>query len=205
MSSTIKNIIFDFGDIFINLDKSAPEREFTKLGMDIPLPVVNALNESYEIGEIDTKTFLNQYQKWLPEVSKEDIISAWNAILKDFPWERMEFLKELKQRGDYHLFLLSNTNNLHIDSVKDTVPFFKEFKACFHKFYLSQEINLRKPNPEIYEYVLQKNNLNPAETLFVDDLKQNTDAAAQLGIQVWNLKVGEEEVTQLFEINSQFQ
>ena len=73
-----------------------------------------------------------------------------------------------------------------------------EFKNCFEKFYLSHEIKLRKPNKEIYEFSLKENNLIAEETLFIDDLEENTAAASTLGIHVWNLIPNQEDVSQLF-------
>ncbi len=200
-NSIIKNIIFDFGDIFINLDKPAPVNTFLELGLTTPIDAVSLLNDTYEVGKINTNSFLYTYQQWLPNVSLNEIIDAWNSILKDFPVARLEFLKELAAQGKYKLFLLSNTNDLHIDWVKENVSFFNEFKSCFDQFYLSQEIGLRKPNSEIYQFVLQQNKLIPNETLFIDDLKQNTEAAKALGIHVWNLIPGQEDITQLFSKN----
>ena len=197
----IKNIIFDFGDIFINLDKVAPTNAFLKLGLTAPIDAISLVNDTYEVGKINTNSFLYTYQKWLPKVTVNEIIDAWNSILKDFPIARLEFLKALASQDKYKLILLSNTNNLHINWVKENVPFFNEFKSCFDQFYLSQEIGLRKPNSEIYEFVLQQNKLTANETLFVDDLKQNTDTAKALGIHVWNLIPGQEDVTQLFTKN----
>ena len=110
---------------------------------------------------------------------KKDLVFAWNAILLDFPQKRLDFLKELSASKKYRLFLLSNTNDLHIKSVQNSLgdEFYNEFKNCFEQFYLSHEINFRKPDAEIYEFVLNENNLIADETLFVDDLKENTDAA----------------------------
>jgi len=98
------------------------------------------------------------------------------------------------------LFLLSNTNQLHISWIQHNwgLNRYLEFKNCFNKFYLSHEINLRKPSIEIYEFILNENNLIARETLFIDDLKENTEAANALGIHTWNLIPGQEDVTQLF-------
>ncbi|MEC8831420.1 MAG: HAD-IA family hydrolase, partial [Bacteroidota bacterium] len=74
---------------------------------------------------------------------------------------------------------------------------FNRFKNAFDVFYLSYEMGMRKPDTEIFDFVLQENQLTAEETFFVDDVKENTDAAATLGIKVWNLRVGKEEVTQL--------
>ena len=73
------------------------------------------------------------------------------------------------------------------------------FKSCFEQFYLSHEINFRKPDAEIYKFVLEENDLKASETLFVDDLEENTEAAQKLGIQIWNLIPREEDV---IDINS---
>jgi putative hydrolase of the HAD superfamily len=195
----IKNIIFDFGDIFINLDKPATYREMAKLGVTDITEEMIAVYHQYEKGLMSTEEFVNFYHDKFG-IDKKDLVFAWNAVLLDFPQKRLNFLKELSTSKKYRLFLLSNTNDLHISSVKNSLgdAFYNEFKNCFVQFYLSHEINFRKPDTEIYEFVLNENNLIADETLFVDDLKENTDSAHKLGIQVWNLIPGEEEVTELF-------
>jgi putative hydrolase of the HAD superfamily len=60
-------------------------------------------------------------------------------------------------------------------------------------------MGMRKPSPEIFNYIINKHDLSPKRTLFVDDKKENTDAAEALGINVWNLEVGKEDVVDLFE------
>ena len=199
----IKNIIFDFGDIFINLDKEATYREMAKLGVSKITPQMIQVYQDYEKGLMETADFINYFSTSFP-ISKKDLVFAWNAVLLDFPENRLQFLKELAATKKYRLFLLSNTNDLHFTSVKNSVgiPFFTEFKNCFEQFYLSHEINLRKPDSEIYQFVLQSNQLKADETLFVDDLKENTDAAKSLGIHVWNLNPTTENVTELFEKQS---
>jgi glucose-1-phosphatase len=199
----IKNIIFDFGDIFINLDKEATYREMAKLGVSKITPKMIQVYQEYEKGLMETSDFINYFSSSFP-ILNNDLIFAWNAILLDFPENRLRFLQEIAHSEKYRLFLLSNTNDLHIASVKNSVgiPFFTEFKNCFEQFYLSHEINLRKPDKEIYEFVLNLNQLIPEETLFVDDLKENTDAARSLGIHVWNLNPTIDNVTELFRKNS---
>jgi FMN phosphatase YigB (HAD superfamily) len=194
----IKNIIFDFGDIFINLDKSATYREMDKLGVSEISNEMIAIYHQYEKGLMTTDDFINFYHDKFG-IKKEDLINAWNAILLDFPKERLDFLKEISASKKYRLFLLSNTNDLHIKWVQNSVGevFFQEFKNSFEQFYLSHEINFRKPDSEIYEFVLNENNLIADETLFVDDLKENTDSARKLGINVWNLIPKQEDVIEL--------
>ena len=194
----IKNIIFDFGDIFINLDKQATYKELAKLGVMQISEEMIAVYHQYEKGLISTDEFVGFYHQEF-NINKEDLIRSWNAILLDFPKERLQFLKELSASKKYRLFLLSNTNELHISWIQKDwgMDLYNEFKNCFEQFYLSHEINFRKPDAEIYQFVLDQNNLVAEETLFVDDLKENTDAAKQLGLQVWNLIPGKEDVVNL--------
>jgi putative hydrolase of the HAD superfamily len=199
--SIIKTIIFDFGDVFINLDKEgAMKNALTLFELnEFPEDLI-AINTKYEQGLISSEEFIEFYTDNFPRLSKKDIIDAWNFILRDFPKERLSFLQKLKQDNQYQLMLLSNTNEIHINWVKQQVPFYNDFKACFDQFYLSHEINLRKPNDDIYEFVLHQNNLRPEECLFIDDTKDNTEAAPKLGIQVWNINEKEEDVSNLFTV-----
>jgi FMN phosphatase YigB (HAD superfamily) len=195
----IKNIIFDFGDIFINLDKAATYKEMAKLGVTAITEEMIGVYHQYEKGLMSTDDFINFYHDKFG-IKKTDLVNAWNAILLDFPKRRLTFLKEIAASKKYRLFLLSNTNDLHIRWVVDSLgkEFYNEFKNSFEQFYLSHEINFRKPDLEIYEFVLNENNLIANETLFVDDLKENTDSARTLGIHVWNLIPEKEDVTELF-------
>ncbi|MDQ8012072.1 MAG: HAD family phosphatase [Flavobacterium nitrogenifigens] len=194
----INAIIFDFGDIFINLDKPATISGLQKLGMKEWNNEFDQLNLSFEVGAISPEDFVGGFQKQLPNASKEDILKAWNAVLADFPFYRLEFLQELSKK--YRLFLLSNTDSIHINTfeTKSGVSFYKDFYACFEKVYFSFDIGMRKPDPKIYQFVLEQNNLVAEKTLFVDDKTENTDSAATLGIKVWNLQVGKEDVVDLF-------
>ena len=195
----IKNIIFDFGDIFINLDKQATDRELKKLGVSDISEEMTIVARQYEKGVLSTQEFTNFFSSKLG-VSVSELVVAWNSILLNFPRERFLFLKELYNSKKYRLFLLSNTNELHISWIQQNwgLHRYMEFKNCFEKFYLSHEIKLRKPNKEIYEFALKENNLIAEETLFIDDLEENTTAASALGIHVWNLIPNQEDVSQLF-------
>ena len=195
----IKNIIFDFGDIFINLDKKATYNELEKLGVSEISDEMMVVAHQYERGLISTNEFIEFFNKKF-NLAKEDLVFAWNSILLDFPLRRLLFLKELAKSKNYRLFLLSNTNDLHISSVKNSLgaQFYNQFKDCFEQFYLSHEIHFKKPDIAIYEFVLEANSLIAEETLFIDDLKENTDSANKLGIHTWNLIPGEDDVTELF-------
>jgi len=195
----IKNIIFDFGDIFIDLDKTATPQEMSKFGFKELTPELEQIAQSYEKGLISSKDFISKMNIIFPKASEKELLFAWNAILLDFPEYRLDFLEQLAKEDNYRLFLLSNTNEIHIDEViqKNGIEKFNRFKNCFEQFYLSHEIHFRKPDAEIYEFVLNTNNLIATETFFIDDTKENTEAAEQLGITCWNLQVGKEDIINL--------
>ncbi|MEM6515418.1 MAG: HAD family phosphatase [Bacteroidota bacterium] len=197
----INTIIFDFGAVFINLDKEGSLHEFLKAaGIKSLDAEMVAVNQQYEIGQISTEEFVGFYKVRFPHLSPTQIIDLWNCILLDFPKSRLEFIKELSAKGNYNLLLLSNTNDLHISWIKSNIPFYEEFKAQFNAFYLSHEIRLRKPNEDIYDFVLEKNNLKAEDCLFIDDTLENTDTAKQMGIHIWHLNEKTEDVTELFKI-----
>ncbi len=200
----IKTIIFDFGDVFINLDKSATLREFSKFGDFRLTSELQEIHNLYEIGQLSTQEFIKNHQAILPEATEKQLTDGWNAILLDFPKHRLGFIQDLASKQKYKLILLSNTNELHIDWIKKNIPFYSVFKSCFDSFYLSHEIHLRKPNVDIFEFVLKQHQIQPGETFFIDDTKENTDIASKLGIHTWNNNPKTEDITNLFTINDLF-
>jgi len=195
----INTIIFDFGDIFINLDKEGSINEFKKLGLESPNEELLEKNDLFEKGKISELEFIESFQKFIPNASIDEIRKAWNKIIGDFPLYRLEFLQMLS--GKYRLFLLTNTDSIHIDHFEHKVgqSFSRDFYQCFEKVHYSYEMGMRKPEESIFNYLIKHHDLSPKRTLFVDDKKENTDAAERLGIQVWNLQVGQEDVVDLFE------
>ena len=195
----ITTIIFDFGDIFINLEKEAQIEAFKKLGLSGPNEDLIEKNDLFEKGQLTELQFLESFHNYIPNASIEEIRTAWNTIIGEFPLYRLEFLQLLSHK--YKLILLTNTDEIHISRFEHKVgiSFFSDFYQCFEKVYYSYEMGMRKPDPAIFSYILNKHDLSPKRTLFVDDKKVNTDAAESLGIHVWNLKVGEEDVVDLFQ------
>ncbi|WP_296383746.1 HAD-IA family hydrolase [Winogradskyella sp.] len=200
----IKTLIFDFGDVFINLDKQgAMQNALDIFDLDTFEDDMIETNIQYEIGKISTSKFIEFYTSKFPNVNKTSIIDAWNYIINDFPEYRLDFIKDLAQNKEFKLILLSNTNDMHIDFIKQNVSFYEDFKNCFDVFYLSQEMHLRKPNADIFEFVLKENNLAANECLFIDDTKENTDTAKQLDFNIWNIDETSEDVIYLFEIKKE--
>ena len=195
----IDTIIFDFGDIFINLDKQATIDGLQRLGLSSWNEDLDQLNISFEKGQISRDAFLLGIQKQIPNATIDEILMAWNAVLLDFPLYRLEFLQLLSKK--FRLFLLSNTDAIHIDHFeqREGASFYGDFYQCFEKVYFSYEMGMRKPDAEIYTTLINRHELSPKRTLFVDDKKDNTDAAKALGLHVWNLQVGKEDVIELLD------
>lgn len=195
----IKNIIFDFGDIFINLDKQILLRELKQVSSSGHLPFLTTLNEDFETGRIAEDEFLTGLRQVFPQRSTAELSTLWNGMLLDFPESRLDFLAGLAELGSHRLFLLSNTNESHIREVSRVMgeKRYQRFKACFEGFHLSHEMGMRKPQPAIFLHLIDTHGLRTEETLFVDDTLENIEAAQQLGIQTWHLQVGMEDITQL--------
>ena len=189
MKNRVKNIIFDLGGVLLNIDYQAPIREFAKLGIPDFHALYSKANQSalfddFEMGKISPAEFRNNIR----QISKVDLSDlqidhAWNSILLDFPEQNTQMLNELK--GKYRLFLLSNTNEIHIHSFEASLKAqFKVnfFEQVFEKVYYSSRIGYRKPNANAFEFVLKSNDLSPHETVFIDDSIQHVKGAKELGI-----------------------
>ncbi len=187
----IKNIIFDFGDVIINIDIPLTTKAFAEL-CGVPfgeVATIFAENEVFrkvETGLIDEADFRNYLRSILghPEWSDQTIDKAWCTLLLDIPPARIQLIQQLDKR--YRLFLLSNTSAVHInESTKilqraTGVPY---LGLLFEKMFLSYQMGIMKPAPKIYEQVLTEANIVATETLFLDDNLDNIQAAAALGIQ----------------------
>jgi len=142
--------------------------------------------------------FIDYHVKTFPKFNEENFVRSWNSILLDFPKYRLDFIQNIQKSGKYKIYLLSNTNDLHISWVKENIAFYKAFKSCFKEFYLSYDINLRKPDEDIFKFVLEQNSLKAEETLFIDDTLEHINSAENLNIQTWHLQAGVEDVVDLF-------
>lgn len=203
----VKNIIFDLGGVIINLDMQATEQAFLRLfGEDAKvLQTVEAQQDifyPFEKGLITDKVFRDRMRNHVGQnVTDQEIDDAWNAMLGSIPKERLDFLKKLKK--DYRIFLLSNTNIIHYRAfnkiLKDAHQ--EETLSPFFEYcYYSHEIGMRKPNADIFEYVLTQNRLQPEETIFLDDTLMHLEGASTLGINVEQVQ-GERDI---FSILSNF-
>ena len=138
---------------------------------------------------------MEQLQKECDNASIELVENAWNAMLVDLPQSRLNYIKTLK--NNYQIFLLSNTNAIHIRAFKNKIGAekWKVFSSVFDKMYLSHEIRFRKPDKEAFQIILEENKLKPNEVFFIDDSPQHIDAAKKLGISCHYLQKGGDIVT----------
>ncbi|NOT37749.1 MAG: HAD family phosphatase [Saprospiraceae bacterium] len=187
-SAKIKNIIFDFGNVLLNIDE---QRSFDKLNELLDAEKCKDLDEivihPFERGEFSEEAFFNRLQRRSKKVLNGDLYyEAWNAMLQDFPANRIRFLQEL--RGRFKIFILSNTNITHLRNVKRRIKIdhnIDDFDSYFDKCYYSHLIHMRKPEKRIYEFVLEDSNIKADETLFIDDKQENLVPAKELGIYTY--------------------
>jgi FMN phosphatase YigB (HAD superfamily) len=192
-----KNIIFDLGGVLLNLDFTRTENAFRELGMtDLEEIYSHAqqtgLFDDYEMGRITSADFRTEMRKFLrADVSDAQIDHAWNAMLLDLPAERIQLLGNVK--NTHRIFLLSNTNEIHMQSYyryMQEVHGTKDLGHIFVKQYLSFELGKRKPNADIFEHVVKENSLQKEETLFIDDSIQHIEGARRYGIDALWLEKG---------------
>ncbi len=193
----LRNIIFDLGGVLLNIDYGATEKAFQQLGVAdfnswFSQYHSNELFSGLETGIQEEENFVKQIQILLPQpASATAILDAWNAMLLDFRASSIAFLPKLAKT--HRLFLLSNTNEIHLRAFQATyngVFEGRKLDDLFEAAYYSHRIGLRKPNPDSFLYVLNQHSIQPQETLFIDDSFPNIEAAQKIGIQTIHLLPG---------------
>ena len=192
--SSIKNIIFDFGGVIINIEYARSTEALRAYStsqdqVDFSQKGQSHLFDLYERGDISSSEFRDGLRReYGIEATDDQIDEAWNSLLLDIPAERIDLLRTLAKK--YRLFLLSNTNDIHM------VAFHKimadshglpNLEPLFEKVYYSHLVHKRKPHADIFAHVLAENNLNPEETLFIDDSIQHIEGAHKVGLQTLHL------------------
>ena len=197
-----KAIIFDLGAVILNINYQNTIDEFTKLGVKkaatfYSKKVQTDLFNQIETGMISSNQFLKALQKKTNNANIIQVEQAWNAMLLDLPEERLQLIKKLKD--NHNIYLLSNTNAIHINAFKEQLGDKKWLAFCelFDKMYLSHELGLRKPDVKIFEYILKEQKLKVEEVFFIDDSPQHIIGAKKLGIQCHHL-LDDEDIITLF-------
>lgn len=202
MLQGVKNIIFDLGGVIYAIDYHKTIDAFVQLGIDdfeglYAKAGQSALFDDLETGKISIPDFVDRIQELLSEkVTQEQVVTAWNSMLLDFMPDALACVKQLSQ--DYRLFLLSNTNEMHIAEIKHRAgeDAFESFSQCFEKLYLSHDLGLRKPHAEVFTHILSEQGLRAEETLFIDDSIQHIEGAQKVGLKVHHLR-DDERISQL--------
>ncbi|MEO8795678.1 MAG: HAD family phosphatase [Daejeonella sp.] len=187
----IKNIIFDYGNVIFLIDFKRTQHSFTELGIEnverfFAHTGHDPLFDEFEKGMISSAEFRDGIRRITesPDLSDKQIDNAWNTLLIGVPPVNHDILLKAKER--YRTFLLSNNNAIHYNWIMDYLK--SEFnldsnESFFEKDYYSHLMKMRKPNADIFEFVLNENDLDPAETLFIDDSPQHLKTAAALGFK----------------------
>lgn len=203
----VDTIIFDLGGVILNLDYQKTIDAFNKLGVKDFEKLYTQANQidlfnRYETGQISSQHFVNLLLPYLPVgTTPNKIVHAWNAMILDFPLQRMQLLEKLQNK--YTLYLLSNTNDIHLQEVNRSLARTtdKKLNSYFTKAYYSHEIQLRKPHAEIFDFVCKENKLNPHKTIFIDDTIGHVEGSIKAGLQGVHLTKGQT-IESLFNENS---
>ena len=195
----IKNLVIDFGGVLINLARNRCIEAFEAIGVaDIRNLIVNNylhkdLFKSFETGTITTRQFREAVRRLSSQIlTDKQIDDAWISMLDDVPAYKLDLLLELRQK--YNTMLLSNTNELHWHWAEQHIFTYKNHQASdfFHHTYLSYQLHLVEPDPEIFNYVIRDAGILPEETLFMDDAAPNCKTAGLLGFHTYMPKAHED-------------
>lgn len=194
----IETIILDLGGVLLNISFEATEKAFESIGLTnfhdyFSQYKASPLFEQLETGVVSEQEFFTYFRKETGlAVDDETITTAWNAMLLDFPPERIEWLRSLESR--YRVFLFSNTNSIHHEAfqLKFSAEFpGKPFDLHFEKAYYSHLLGKRKPYADAFEALIKDANINPSTAIFIDDTKTNIEGAQQVGMKGIFLTNGE--------------
>jgi putative hydrolase of the HAD superfamily len=207
IENSIRNIIFDFGGVIINISHVNLENAFRDLGVQNFENLFNKavqleLFQNFETGVISTEEFRRQVRKLTNlNVTNEIFDRTWNLIIGDFPEKRINLLKKISK--NYEIFLFSNTNIIHYDYYieKFKREFGYDFPSLFRNTYWSFRMGKRKPDPDSFLEIIDEEKLIPEETLFIDDSLQNILAADRLGLKTIHIRE-QMDITELFDDNN---
>lgn len=179
------------GDNYYILGMTDRGEAITDQSQDKPA-AVHAMHD-YEIGGTSTATFIATILPYCkPGTTEADVLDAWITMHGGVPADRIEKVKKLAEK--YPVYCLSNNNEAHWADLNAKYP---ELLACFRQSFLSHQLHLGKPDPRIFEaadrLILEEraalnssnssNSYNKANTIFVDDLEANCEAARKHGWQ----------------------
>lgn len=197
MMENIRNLIFDLGNVILNIDTKLSEIAFAQYGMNdfeklYTLASQNELFDRLEVGSITENEFYDEFRRATGcKLDNKTLEQCWDALIMDFPSARIEMLKRLKNEGKYRTFILSNTNIIHYrfyTALLKRTRGVDGLESLVEHAYFSHEIGLKKPNRDIFDYVVEHSHIKPEESIFIDDNEANIKAANALGFNTIFLK-----------------
>lgn len=185
---SIQHIIFDWGKVIIDIDPDLTIKKLSSFA-DSNTFFQNEAILLFELGKISEDAFFSQLQKnFLNNGDITSVIQAWDSMITGISYETISLLKILKNK--FPLYALSNTNSRHLKIINQYLlknHDISNIKELFTKVYLSFELGIAKPDREIFEHVLQDNQLLAETTLFIDDNIANIKIANNLNFKTIHL------------------
>lgn len=183
-------VIFDLGGVIIDIDYHATVAAFKQLNCEnfdalFSQATQTSLFDDYEIGKVSSQYFINELKKLIGvHASPNELVHAWNAMIGEFSVTKINFLNELK--SSHKTAFLSNTNELHEDYAKRKLKQIsnQNLESLVDCCFLSHQIGMRKPNPDIFKFACDKLQVLPQNTLFIDDSIQHIESAKKTGLNV---------------------
>ena len=199
-----ETIIFDLGEVIIDLDSKRVIDQFQKQSDKSAEDIIRLISKSqdlidYEVGKMTDVEFCQVVNELLSiELSQASFEAIWNSFLGIIKLDKLHLMLALKEK--FNVLILSNTNAIHQRAfdrrVGEHIPS-KTMADMVHTAYYSHELGLRKPDPHIYQKVIDLQNLNPAKTIFFDDRLENITAAQASGIQAIQVTYSDQILDQL--------
>ena len=194
----IKDIVFDFGGVLIDIDTDNAIKHFGNLGIENPQEYLNSYKQAgafyaLENGDITADEFVEELSVLCKRpIDYNQAKEAWLSFVVKVNVEYLEYLQQLRQR--YRLSVLSNTNPFLQGWARSSefTPSGKKLDDYFDTLFLSYKMNCSKPGEEIYRKMLLEGRMNPSETLFFDDGAKNIETARRMGINVMQVNNGED-------------
>ncbi|GAB4377542.1 MAG: HAD family phosphatase [Salibacteraceae bacterium] len=190
----IKAVLFDLGGVLLDIDYQRPVEAFNKLN---PIGFEQLYNkqrqadlfDKLETGKLTAQGFLKQLREWYPKQTDRDLISAWNSIILQFPDGQLDLVRRVREHRP--VYLLSNTNEIHeqhFNQLLQRQSPYKSLDELFDEIFLSHRIGLRKPDEQVFQFVLSKTGLDVGHVLFIDDSAQHIEAARAMGFRTHRLE-----------------
>ena len=196
----IKNIVFDFGGVVVTLSRDEAVRRFIEIGLDSAEEQLDSYHQrgaflALEEGRMSREEFYAEICAMAgKDIPAKSIDYAWFGYLVEIPDSKLKMLEKL--RGNYRLYLLSNTNPIIMECIYDP-KYWGEGKTMYDyfdkdKLYLSYKIGATKPAEQIFEHLIADSGINPSETLFIDDSLANVQMGESFGMKTFLAENGKD-------------